>query len=235
MFCLWKKSPSAPCACAFRLYGPVHEILAHLSRLAPGTMVARQEGLSLACCTPFGSKLPVARLFEPAAATDRELHIHLLTDSQDARPLLAIGEAGRRADLSFRLDGHAWQSPATREMIRRFGGTALTCAQSQHLGAGAWLDEWEEDPHPDNDHTLVREARRILGGCESLEVEVKTAAHTSIARFSPSFIDADGGVLRLADRNCRHVVFADVESPDFRLHCISESHFRIERNLPIAS
>jgi hypothetical protein len=238
MFCSWKKSPFAPCSCAYVLRGPVSEVLNHLCYLGQGTMVLRQQGLSLAKTTPFGlavayqeSGWNILRDQVSGLETDTSLdqNIYLMTDAADRRPLLAMGQPDKAIDLSIRLDGYTWESPAVTALLRKFNAASLDCAQSRRLGAGAWLDDWGDGSQSVSDGTLVRAAAGTLRDCGWLEVEIKSAIHRNIVRFSPSFIDSEGSVLRIADRSCRHVVYADVEAPDFRMDRISPEQIRIHR------
>lgn len=226
MFCSWRKSPLAPCSCAYVLRSPISEVLNHLCYLGQGTMVLRQKGLSLAKITPFG--LAVAHeksgwniLHDQVSGletdTSQPQNIYLMTNACDRRPLLAMGEPGQAIDLSIRLDGYNWESPAVTALLRKFNAASLDCAQSRRLGAGAWLDDWGDPAQPVSDGIVVRSATEILRTCEWLEVEIKSANHRNVVRFSPSFIDSEGGVLRVADHACRHVVYANVQAPDFRM------------------
>lgn len=238
MFCSWKKSPAAPCGCAYQLRCPVSELLNHLCYLGQGTLVMRQQGLSLAKSTPFGlavayqeSGWDILRDQVSGLETDtsRAQNIYLMTDAADRRPLLAMGEPGKAIELSIRLDGYAWESPAVTALLRRFDAVSLDCLQSRRLGAGAWLDEWGAVPPAARGGELVRVAGNILRECECLEVEVRTSTQRNVTRFAPTFIDSEGGVMRVADRTCRHVVYADVDAPEFRMERFSTSRVRIFR------
>lgn len=238
MFCSWKKSSSAPCSCAYVLRSPVSEVLNHLCYLGQGTMVLRQKGLSLAKTTPFGlavayqnSGWNILRDQVSGLETDtsRDMNIYLMTDAADRRPLLAMGEPDQPIDLSIRLNGYSWESPAVTALLRKFNGVSLDCLQSRRLGAGAWLDDWGDNRPPAGDGELVRAAAGTLRDCGWVEVEIKSTTHRNVVRFAPSFIDTEGGVLRVADRSCRHVVYADVEAPDFRMARVSQDQVRIFR------
>lgn len=200
-----------------------------------------QQGLSLAKSTPFG--LCVAsgeggwhllhdRISGLETDTSCPQNIYLMTDASDRRPLLAMGEPGKAIDLSIRLDGYTWESSAVTAMLRRFGAVSLDCHESRRLGAGAWLDDWGTNAVPATDDGLIRMAIEVLRDCDCLEVEIRTRTHGSVMSFSPSFIDSEGGVLRVADRACRHVVYADVEAPEFRLERTSDGRARIFRETP---
>lgn len=238
MFCSWRKSPSAPCSCAYVLRSPVSEVLNHLCYLGQGTMVLRQKGLSLAKTTPFGlavayqnSGWNILRDQVSGLETDtsRAMSIYLMTDAADRRPLLAMGEPDQPIDLSIRLDGYSWESPAVTALLRKFNGVSLDCAQSRRLGAGAWLDDWGDNRPTASDGELVRAATGTVRDCGWVEVEIRSNSHRNVVRFAPSFIDSEGGVLRVADRSCRHVVYADVEAPDFRMARVSPDQVRIFR------
>lgn len=241
MSCLWRKNPSAPCSCAYQLRSPVHEVLNHLCQFGPGTLVMRQRGLSLAKTTRFGlaishrdSGWTILRDHLSGLETDtsRKLDIYLMTDAADRRPLLAMGEPDMPdmpVELSIRLDGHAWESPVVNVLLRKFNGVSLDCMQSRRLGAGAWLDEWGGAPSDAGDSELAHTASRVLRACDLLEVEIRTHAHRNVTCFRPSFVDTEGGVLRIADRACQHVVYADAEAADFRLETTPGGRARIFR------
>lgn len=237
MSCLWRKSAGAPCSCAYSLHGPLAEILGHLRHLGQATLIARQPGLSLVRTTSFGPNVArpdsgpdawadaVSGLETAAAAP---LAVYLLREMAQRHPLLEIGEPGSAIDLSIRLDAHFWESPAIAAMLRRFDAAPLACHESHRLGAGAWLDDWGNAPAPAaRDHPSVRSASAAVADCKWLEVEINAPGHRNIMRFSPTFVDSDGGVLRIADRTCRHVVHADVEAPDIRLESASRSELRL--------
>ncbi len=76
----------------------------------------------------------------------------------------------------------------------------------------------------------MRVAGNVLRNCECLEVEIQTSNQRNITRFAPSFIDSEGGVMRIADRSCRHVVYADVDAPEFHMERYSSSRVRIFRD-----
>lgn len=201
-------------------------------------MVLRQQGLSLAKTTSFGH--PVAnhdsdwsilrdRVSGLETDTSRARNIYLMTDAADRRPILAMGEPGKAIDLSIRLNGYTWESSAVTALLRRFNGTSLDCLESRRLGAGAWLDDWADATPSISDGALIRAASRTLRECEWLEVEINSSTHRNIVRFTPSFIDSEGGVIRVADRACRHVIYADVEAPDFRLQRLSGTETRMFR------
>lgn len=240
MNCLWRKSPSAPCSCAYQLRSPVHEVLNHLCQFGQGTLVLRQQGLSLAKMTPFGlaishqdSDWTILHDALSGLETDtrRPLAIYLMSDTSDRRPLLAMGEPNMPVELSIRLDGYAWESPAVTALLRKFNGVSLDCMRSRRLGAGAWLDEWGGAPLSNGDGELAHAASRVLRDCASLEVEIKTHAHRNVTRFRPSFVDTEGRVLRIADRACRHVVYADAEAADFRLITTPDGQARMFREV----
>lgn len=238
MFCSWRKSPSTPCSCAYVLRSPVSEVLNHLCYLGQGTMVLRQKGLSLAKITPFGLAVAYRKsgwniLRDQVSGletdTSRPQNIYLMTDASDRRPLLAMGEPDQAIDLSIRLDGYSWESPAVTALLRKFNGVSLDCMQSRRLGAGAWLDDWGDASPAASDGELVRAAAGTLRDCGWVEVEIKSSTHRNVVRFAPSFVDSEGGVIRIADRSCRHVVYADVEAPDFRMARVCPDQVRIFR------
>ncbi|MCW1924202.1 hypothetical protein OKA05_16670 [Luteolibacter arcticus] len=226
MFCSWRRSPSAPCSCAFQLRGPLPELLNHLCCLGKTTLVLRQQGLSLAKSTTFGLSVATREsgwqvigdhLSGLETDTGRLQNLYLLAGASDRRPLIGMAEPGRPLHLTIRLDGHAWDSPVVRNLIDHFEGVSLDCLESRRLGAGAWLDEWERPVNPACDAAVVRDACQILHECRDLEVDVRTPGSRGAARFEPSFVDSSGSVLRVADRTQRHVVHADVNDPGFHL------------------
>ncbi len=240
MFCSWRKSPSAPCSCACRLHGSVTELLNHLCCLGQGTLVIRQQGLSLAKSTLFGLWVSSREsgwhtlrdhISGLEVDTRRPQNIYLLTGHGDRRPLIAIGEPGKPVHLSIRLDGHLWESRSIRNLIDHFQGTPLDCVESRRLGAGAWLDEWERPACPAAPCNRLADTRFLLERCTELEVGVATASHKGTVRFRPSFIDASGSVLRIADRPLRHVVHADAGDPGFLLQSTGPSRLRISHTL----
>ncbi|MBK1880834.1 hypothetical protein JIN85_00325 [Luteolibacter pohnpeiensis] len=227
MFCSWKSERGGGCNCAYRLRRPIGEILNHLCSIGPSTLILRSPGLTVAKATRFGlhirEKAGDWNVLHDAVSglrTNLEVqqHAFIIREFSDQCPILAFAVDGRPADLSVRLVGHDWGSPAVRKMIADFDGVALDCAQSRQLGAGAWLDEWEQPkakaPTVEN---RLDEACEILHSCQLLAVEVKTPTMQCDACFSPSFIDHEGTVIRIADRKRNHIVYADVDAAGFRL------------------
>ncbi len=237
MFCSWRKSPAGPCSCAFRLGGPAKELFNRLHGLGEGTLVMKEQGLSLAkktavgLCVAYGDRdwhLLRDRLSGLELDTSRELEFYLMVRGSDRKPLLGVSEPGKALHLSFQLDGLAWESLVVRRFIAEFDGVALDCEQSRQLGAGMWLDEWERPAAAwKADH--VDAVCRALRACRRLDVEVKARGQTNRTRFAPSFLDVSGGVLRIADRSLRHVVHADVADPAFRMHRIGGGQWCLRR------
>jgi hypothetical protein len=236
MFCSWRKSPDAACSCAYQLRGSLAELLNHLCCLGQTTLVLRQQGLSLAKVTAFGLSVAYREeawhlLFDRLSGletdTRQALGVYLIADAIDRRPLLAMAEPGRPIHVSIRLDGHVWNSPVVRTLIDHFRGASLDCIESRRLGAGAWLDEWERQVNPDCDASIIDGACRILQECSELEVDVNSGGCRGSACFKPSFIDSAGTVLRITDREQRHVVHADVSDPGFHLYRKDRSGFRL--------
>lgn len=236
MFCAWRKSPLAPCGCAYRLHGSTGELLNHFGCLGEGTLVLRQRGLSLAKLTCFGLSIASRasgwqvlhdRWSGLETDTRRLQGFYLLREPVDSRPVLGMAEPGRALHLSVRLENHAWDSPAIRDLIRRFHGIPLDCLESRQLGAGAWLDEWEGCPCPTSAGERLGQAREILKRCDHLEVAVASGGQRGVADFTPTFFDCSGTVLRIADRGLRHVVHADVDDPGFRLQQLDAAHLRL--------
>lgn len=240
MFCSWKTSPAAPCSCAYRLHSPIDELLNHLCCLGQGTLILRRPGLSVAKATRFGLHIRERShdwtvLRDAISGLETDLtppqNAYLLREFPDQCPLFAIGSPGKPIEFTVRLEGHDWQSPVIRTMLDRFHGVALDCLESHRLGAGAWLDEWEQSkcascPIPD---AVLHAASETLHGCKLLEVEIRTSTQRSEVCFCPSFIDSEGSVLRIADRTRTHIVYADVRATDFHLeragsHALRLSH-----------
>jgi hypothetical protein len=227
MFCSWKTSPAAPCACAFQLHSPVDLLLNHLASLGHGTLILRRPGLSVAKSTPFGlhvrgEETEWSVLRDAISGLETELshpqNAYLLREASDDCPLFVMGPPGKPIEFTVRLECHQWGSPAIRGMLARFDATPLDCMASRRLGAGAWLDEWEQARKPSTcPLDRVHEAGDCLHHCRSLEVEIHTSTQRSTVRFQPSFIDSEGSVLRIADKSRRHIVYADVAATDFQL------------------
>lgn len=240
MFCSWKSHPNAPCSCAFRLQHPIEELLNHLCCLGRGTFILRRPGLSLAKSTNFGLHIRneacgwnILRDAVSGLETDvsKPLQAYLLRDFPDPRPLFALGTADSPVEFTLRLEDHQWASPDLLAMIARFGGTALDCVESHRLGAGAWLDEWEQPKaRPAIDGEAVHEAGEMLQRCRLLEVEVRTSAQRGETCFSPSFVDIEGNVLRIADRSRNHIVYADVSADGFHLEAAGSRALRLSHH-----
>ena len=236
MFCSWRKSATAPCSCAYRLRGSLSELLNHLCCLGQSTMVLRQQGLSLAKATTFGLSVAyreeawhVLHDRQSGLETDTQLAlgVYLIADPCDRRPMLAMAAPGMPIHLSIHLDGHLWDSPVVKTLIDHFQGVSLDCMESRRLGAGAWLDEWERPVNPDCDTSIVRGACQILHECRELEVDVNSRGCRGTARFEPSFVDSASTVIRITDRERRHVVHADVNDPGFHLSRTKGSGLRL--------
>lgn len=218
----------------------MEELLNHLCCLGRGTFILRRPGLSLAKSTNFGLHIRneacgwnVLRDAVSGLETDvsQPLQAYLLRDFQDPRPLFAIGAEGQPVEFTLRLEDHQWASAGLLAMIARFGGTALDCVESHRLGAGAWLDEWEQPKtRPACDGETVRHAGDRLQRCRLLEVEVRTTAQRGETCFSPSFIDNEGSVLRIADRSRTHIVYADVSAAGFHLEAAGPRALRLSHH-----
>ncbi len=227
MFCSRKTSPSAPCACAFQLRSPIDELLNHLSCMGEGTLILRRPGLSVAKTTPFGLHLRGqdtgrAMLHDVISGLETDLaepqNAYLLREYGDNCPIFAIGRPDKPIEFTVRLDDHSWGSPAIAGMLARFNAMALDCVESHRLGAGAWLDEWEQAKQPGKvPAEMIHHAGHCLHRCRSLEVEIRTSTQRGTVRFQPSFIDSEGSVLRIADKTRNHIVYADVSADGFLL------------------
>jgi len=186
MFCSWKTHPEAPCSCAYRLQGPIDQLLNHLCCLGQGTFILRRPGLSLAKSTRFGLHIRRSScdwnfLRDAISGLETDLSLgqeaYLLREFPDQCPLFAIGPAGKAVEFTVRLEGQIWGSPDVRGMIARFGGVPLDCMESHRLGAGAWLDEWERPSSPQVPECgPLHEACASLQACRLLEVEVRTSS-----------------------------------------------------------
>jgi hypothetical protein len=226
MFCLWKTHHNSPCACAFKLHAGAPEILPQLARFGTGTLVLRQCGLSLSSQADLRSLVRFPRRAgEPVRWPVEHLEMddggtrefYLFIGSGDPRPQLASAKRGGKIDFSIHLHHHVWDSPEVRGLIETCGGAGVSCELARELGAGAWLDEWPDSGAGHRDDTLSLHARRQIESSSLLEVRIQAEGIRGDACFEPSFIDVDGSILRIADKRCRHVVFADADSPGFRL------------------
>jgi hypothetical protein len=236
MFRSWKKTPSAPCGGAYVLRRPIGEVLNQLCWLGPGTMVLRQQGLSLAKTTHFGLwvadeaqgwELLRDRFSRLETEMSKPQNVYLLAPQMGRQPLLAMGEPGQPIDLSIRLNCHTWGSNPIRDLLHRLDAVALDWLESCKLGAGAWLDDWGQASKPISDGERIREVSQWLRNCDQLELEIRSNIHRATAKFTPSFVDTEGAILRVADRFCRHVIYADVEAPHFQLTQIASRQMRI--------
>ncbi|QJE95314.1 hypothetical protein [Luteolibacter luteus] len=226
---------SRSCDLAYRLHGSTPRLLNQLCHLGEGTLIIRQQGLSLAKDTGFG--LFVARepggwnvLRDAISGLEVDLgqahQVHALADPDDAHPVFSINPPGNGIELSVRLDRHDWKSRVVREIVDVFQGVPIDARDRHSLGAGAWLDEWESTP-PRN-RSIDWNVAAALDGCRCLEVEVKTAMHRVKAAFRPAFLDSEGPVLRIADAGRKHVVFADTAAPGFCWASLAPGHLRIQ-------
>ena len=227
MFCSWKGNSKGGCSCAFRLRKPICEVLNHLCSMGPSTLILRRPGLTVAKQTRFGLHVSSRAkdwtvLHDAISGLQTDLKVdqsaYLIREFPDQCPLLAIASRRCPADLTVRLDRHAWGSRVLQEMIEKFDGIGVDCIRSRQLGAGAWLDEWEQpqvgSPAPES---RLSGACEILHRCQLLAVEIQTSSQQCETCFSPSFIDHEGSVIRIADRKRQHVVYADVNAAGFRL------------------
>jgi hypothetical protein len=238
MSCLWRKSQSAPCSCAYQLLGPRKECFNHLFTLGEGTLVMRQQGLSLAKKTRIG--LCIARaesswnlLHDALSGLEIDANaaqeLYLMTDALDRRPLLGVSLPGKPLHLSFRLDGLVWESAAVQSLIRDFTGVPLDCHHSRRLGAGAWLDEWTQAEDRCGEIQRLQELRDRLHECRKLEVRVNAGPQRVVTQFSPAFVDAAGSVIRIVDRTLRQVVHVDAGDPAFSLHLTGKDEWQLSR------
>jgi hypothetical protein len=223
-----------PAGPAYRLQAPTPRLLNLLCQLGEGTMVLRQEGLSLAktCC--FGLCVADGRggwhLLRDAisgleADLQRAHHIYLLPDPDDAIPVFATASPGGEIDLSIRLEHQRWDSRVIRSIIDGFDGVPVEAREGRCLRAGAWLDDWSSTSPPTGG--IRWELLAALDGCRCLEVEVRSGMHRATAAFRPAFMDSEGAVLRISDLERRNVVFADAGAPGFRWTSLAPGHLKI--------
>jgi hypothetical protein len=206
-------------------------LLNQLCHLGEGTMIIRQQGLSLAKITGFGPFVASERggwkvLRDAISGLEVDLgqahQVHLLADPDDARPVFSINPPGKGIELSVRLDRYDWQPRTVREMVGVFQGVPIDARDHLSLDTGAWLDEWEKTSP--GDKGIDWNIAAALDGCRCLEVEVRTAMHRLKTAFRPVFLDSEGAVLRIADAGRKHVVFADTGAPDFRWASLAPGH-----------
>jgi hypothetical protein len=226
---------SRSCDLAYRLQGSTPRLLNQLCHLGEGTLVIRQQGLSLAKVTGFGLFVASEHggwnvLRDAISGLEADLgrahQVHLLADPDDARPVFSINPPGNGIELSVRLDRHDWKSRPMREMVDAFQGITIDARDRISLDVGAWLDEWER-PSP-RDKGIDWNIAAALDECRCLEVEVKTGMHRVKAAFRPAFLDSEGPVLRIADAARKHVIFADTAAPGFRWSSLAPGHLRIQ-------
>lgn len=226
MFCLWKTHSNGPCACAFKLRAGALEVIPRLARFGVGTLILRQCGLSLTSQADLrslvrfpqhGGKPPGWPVEHLELNDDDSREFYLFIAAGDPRPQLASARPGGKIDFSIHLHHHVWGSPEVRGLIEDCGGAGVSCELARELGAGAWLDEWPDAGAGHRDDTLSHCARKQIETCSLLEVRMHAPGFRGDACFEPSFIDVDGSILRIADKRCRHVVYADANSPGFHL------------------
>lgn len=230
---------SRPAGPAYRLQAPTPRLLNLLCQLGEGTMVLRQDGLSLAktCC--FG--LCVAdgqggwHLLRDAisgleADLQRAHHVYLLPDPDDGIPVFATASPGGEIDLSVRLENQRWDSRIIRSIIGGFRGVPVEPREGRSLRAGAWLDDWSSTSPATGG--IRWEILAALDGCRCLEVEVRSGMHRATAAFRPAFMDSEGAVLRISDLARKNVVFADAGAPGFRWTSLAPGHLKIRAETP---
>jgi len=219
---------------AYRLQGPLPRLLNHLCLLGEGTLILRQEGLSLAKAGPFGLCVADGRhdwslLRDAISGLETDLqfarHVYLLPDPDDGVPVFATAGQSGVIDLSVRLHEHRWHSRAIRAVIDNCDGISIDAREGRKLGAGAWLDDWQASQSAALTHRL--EILAALDACRCLEVELHSPLHRCAAAFRPAFLDSDGSVIRIADASRKHVVFADAATPGFRWQSLAPGHLKI--------
>jgi hypothetical protein len=216
------------------LQGPTPRLLNQLCHLGEGTLILRQQGLSLAKVTPFGLCVADERggwnvLRDAVSGLESDLgkphHVYLLADPDDQRPVFATSGPRGGIDLSIRLENQSWESKVIRGLIDGFGGIAVDARENERLGAGAWLDDWECTSPPGMG--IRWEIVTALDACRWLEVEVDTGTHRGMVAFTPSFLDSEGAVIRIADATRKHVVFVDAGAQEFSCVALAPGHLRI--------
>lgn len=225
---------SRPCSLAYRLHGPANRLLNQLCHFGEGTLVLRQQGLSLATLTPFGLFVASGRegwhrVRDAISGLESDLrqphHVHLFADPGGRRPVFAVGKPGGNVDLSVRFQEWGWESRPVREVIDAFDGIPVGAREAGIPGAGAWLDEWDQKaPGPGS---VPWDVAAALDSCRCLEVEVRSGMHRASAAFRPTFLDSDGSVVRIADAERKHVVFADTGAAGFHWASLAPGHLRI--------
>ncbi|MCW1911976.1 hypothetical protein OJ996_00215 [Luteolibacter sp. GHJ8] len=227
---------------AYRLQGPTPHLLNLLCQLGEGTLVLKQQGLSLAKTCSFGLCVADGRggwnlLRDAISGLESDLqqahHVYLLPDPDDFVPLLATARPGGEIDLSIRLEHQRWDSRLMRSIIEGFRGIPIEAREGRRLHAGAWLDDWH---HTSPASTGIPwEILSALDACRCLEVEVCSGLHRATAAFRPAFLDSEGAVLRIADSQRKNVVFADAAAPGFRWMSLAPGHLKIRAEiLPLA-
>jgi len=225
---------SRPAGPAYRLQGSTSRLLNLLCQLGEGTLVLRQEGLSLAKTCTFGLCVADGQggwhlLRDAISGLETDLqrvhHVYLLPDPDDGIPMLATASPGGEIDLSIRLEGHQWKSRIIRSIAEDFHGIPVEAREGRCLRAGAWLDDWN---HTSPATEGIRwEILAALDACRCLEVEVRSGMHRATAAFRPAFMDSEGAVLRIADATRKNVVFADAGAPGFRWTSLAPGHLKI--------
>jgi hypothetical protein len=230
---------SRPAGPGYRLQGPTPRLLNLLCQLGEGTLVLRQEGLSLAKTCTFGLCVADGHggwhlLRDAISGLETNLqhahHVYLLPDPDDGVPVIATAIPGGEIDLSIRLDQHRWDSRIIRSIIEGFHGIPVEAREGRCLRAGAWLDDWSNTSPASGG--IRWEILAALDGCRCLEVEVCSGLHRAVAAFRPAFMDSEGPVLRIADLARKNVVFADAGSPGFRWTSLATGHLKIRAELP---
>lgn len=218
----------------YRLHGPAIRLLNQLCHLGKGTLIFRQQGLSLARSTGFGLFVASGhegwhRLRDAISGLEADFRLpcqaHLFADPDDGRPVFAMSRSGRGIDFSIRLESQSWDSPALQTLLETFHGISQDARDGGISGAGAWLDEWEQTS-PWLGH-IGWDIAAALDSCRCLEIELRSGMHRMNAAFRPSFLDTEGSVFRIADAAREHVVFADTAAPGFRWASLAPGHLRI--------
>ncbi|WP_411826929.1 hypothetical protein [Luteolibacter sp. AS25] len=226
MACKWKKQPDAQCACAFRLTAGTEQIVRDFTTLGQTTLVLREPGLSLSKYTNSPSQEVDAH--SPMLMEGSDLY--LLRDHETSKPTLAVARPGKTVSCTLRLEALEWNSPILRKFLLESIPKPVACPDARNLGAGFWMDDFGPKCAENTDHLLAREACQTIRHCQHLEIHLQAETchiHTSC---KPSFVDSERNIIRISDRACRTVVYADAGDPDFRLSYLADNKLQLTRH-----
>ncbi|WP_265594795.1 hypothetical protein [Haloferula sp. BvORR071] len=221
---------------AHRLQGPLAQVLNHLCLLGEGTLILREEGLSLAKVTSFGLCVTDGRqgwhlLRDAISGLETDLcsarNAYLLPDPDDGVPVFATAGISGEVDLSLRFESLNWRSRPILGLLDQCQAIPIDPREGRCLGAGAWLDDWKTSSTltQTTDWNLLS----ALDACRCLELEIHSGLHRCAVAFRPAFLDTDGSVIRIADASRKHVVFADAGSAELHFQSLAPGHLKICR------